>query len=444
MRAESDEDCVQTRAPLRVAIIGAGWAGCAAAIAATRQGHQVTVFEAASTPGGRARTVVLPDGTVLDNGQHIMIGAYRDTLTLMESIGIDTGRALQRLPLDLRVPDGTGLHMPAASFSPQLDVMRAILSAQGWSLADRLSLLRVAARWQWQGFAAPDNQSVSEVCRGLRQRVYVDLIVPLCVSAFNSLPEQTSGAVFLQVLHDAMLAERGGSDVLIARDTLGATLPEPALHWLSQHHAAVRVGHRVRSLFLAADTGWRLDDGALGTFDQVVLAVPAREAARLASTLAPEWAASANALHYAPIATTYAWCSDTALDFPPMQALRDSADKPAQFVFCHHHRTRRNTTGAPATLLAFVTSCCDMAREALEHAVRLQAQEQLGLQHLEMITTVVDRRATFICSPGLQRPPMQIRQGLIACGDYVQGPYPATLEGAVRSGLAAAALLPAP
>jgi predicted NAD/FAD-dependent oxidoreductase len=74
--------------------------------------------------------------------------------------------------------------------------------------------------------------------------------------------------------------------------------------------------------------------------------------------------------------------------------------------------------------------------------VLAQGQAQLGLE-LELVQTIVEKRATFACTPGLQRPAALIAPGLLACGDYVAGPYPATLEGAVRSGLHAARLLTA-
>ena len=431
----------------RIAVIGAGWAGCAAAVAATRAGHAVTLFEAAAEPGGRARNVSLPDGLQLDNGQHILIGAYSACLQLMQELGVNLHDALLRLPLDLRTPDGAGLAMPFPAGHPQIDVLRAVVNAGGWNWRERFSLLRTAARWQWQGFKAPDSASVLDACRGLHPRILQDLVTPLCVSAFNRVPESTSGAVFLRVMQDALLAERGGSDVLIARTPLGNLLPRPAMRWLQDQGASVHCGLRVRSLTRTGDGNWHLDCAAdddtlpLPQFHQVILAAPAREAARLTSGISPSWSAMAQSLQRMPIATTYAWCENAAENLPPMRALRDTPERPAQFVFCHKDRLRPTPAGRTARLLAFVTSCCDLERETLEQAIRLQAQEQLGLKSLDIIATLIDRRATFVCSPGLQRPPASIAHGLHACGDYVEGPYPATLEGAVRSGLAAAAAL---
>ena len=106
---------------------------------------------------------------------------------------------------------------------------------------------------------------------------------------------------------------------------------------------------------------------------------------------------------------------------------------PAQFVF------DRGQFGGPAGLLAFVISTSQGERSVLEQQVLAQAQAELGLHNLQVVQTVVEKRATFACTPDLQRPASSIAPGLWACGDYIAGPYPATLEGAVRSGSAAAA-----
>jgi hypothetical protein len=115
-----------------------------------------------------------------------------------------------------------------------------------------------------------------------------------------------------------------------------------------------------------------------------------------------------------------------------MVALDSGPNAPAQFVF-----DRGALSGDPAQrgILAAVVSACQGERAPLTQAVLAQVQTQLGMSGLEIITTVVERRATFSCTPGLVRPPARIAPGLWACGDHVRGPYPATLEGAVRSGL---------
>ena len=119
-----------------------------------------------------------------------------------------------------------------------------------------------------------------------------------------------------------------------------------------------------------------------------------------------------------------------------MLALRSGPGAPAQFVF-ERDRLHPPGAGGATRVLAFVTSVSRLPRDALLTQVVAQASAELGLDitPLELFT---DRRATFVCDTQLQRPMAAIAPGLMACGDYVCGPYPATLEGAVRSGQDAA------
>lgn len=413
---------------MRVAIVGGGWAGLAAAVAATERGHAVTVFEAAGTLGGRARSlpVRLPDGgeLLLDNGQHILIAAYVETLALMEKLGVRLDDALLRLPLTLRFPDGGGLALP--SWPTPLDAAAGVLAARGWSWRDKWSLLRAASGWQRAGFTCAPSASVADLSRELTPRVREELIELLCVAALNTPAERSSGQVFLRVLHDSLFGRGhgrwGGSNLLLPRQDLGRLLPAAALAWLQARGVTVQCGQRVRAIERTPD-GWRADGAGFGA---VVLACPAPEAARLAAAAAPDWAVRARSLGHEAIATVYA-TGGPRLPLP-MLALRSGPGAPAQNVF------DRSQLGGPAGLLAFVVSASVGDRGALAAQVVAQARS-LGWE-VQPVQTVVEKRATFACVPGLVRPPAQVAPGLWACGDYVEGPYPATLEGAVRSGLA--------
>ena len=419
---------------MKTAIVGGGWAGLACAVEATRLGHAVTLFEAAHMPGGRARRVDNMHGLALDNGQHILIGAYTATLRLLREVGIDIAQALQRLPLSLRFADGGGLQLPR--LPAPLDLLAGICSARGWTWCDKSSLLRTALRWRLDGFRCPAPTSVATLCAGLTPRVMQELIEPLCVSALNTPVAQSSGEVFLRVLHDALFSGNGGADLLLPRVDLGALFPDAALAWLTTHGAALRIGTRVHAIAPAAGQ-WRVDDQS---FDQVVLACAPWDAARLvrASGLpAHRWCETTEALRFEAIATVYVRGASPLA--APMLALRSHpATAPAQFVF------DRGQLGGPPGVLALVVSANETPRETLERQAIAQAAAQLGQAALQPIQTVVEKRATFACTPALARPPAAIAPGLQACGDYIEGPYPATLEGAVRSGLAAAQALSTP
>jgi len=434
-----------------LAVVGGGWAGMAAAVEAAGRGADVTVFEATRALGGRARglDVVRPDGTVLrvDNGQHILIGAYSDTLNLMQRVGVDLGRALRPVPLALRFADGTGLMTPpwAARWPAPLDALAAMLTARGWSWGDRLGMLRVSMRWRAGGFACADPLTVQDLCTDLPARAMAELIEPLCVSALNLPAAQASGQVFLRVMRDALfgrgVAGHAPSTLLLPRCDLGALFPDAAARWLIGRQATVKTGARVSGL-RAAGQGWALmTDGGEARFDRVVWATAAGHAAQAmhaatqgAHTQAlRDWASVAERLPHTAITTVYAHAPRTRLPLPVL-ALRGA---PAQFVF-----DRGQLTDDPAHegVLAFVISASNGERDDLQSAVLAQARNELGLASLQPLQTVVERRATFACLPALHRPPAAIAPGLWAAGDHVAGPYPATLEGAVRSGLAAAAL----
>ena len=432
---------------MRVAIIGAGWAGMAAAVAHAQAGRQVTVFEAARALGGRARAVpvTLPDGAAvtLDNGQHILIGAYAESLRLMRLVGVDPDAALLRLPLTLQFPDGQGLRLP--DLPPPWDALLGIARAQGWGLGDKLALLRTATAWRLQGFRCPATTTVAQLCAPLTPRLRAEFIDPLCVSALNTPSHQSSGQVFLRVLQDSLFSGRGGSNLLLPRADLGALFPEAAVRWLQQQGGQVTTGQRIQRLQPLPGGRWQLAVAANGTedsvaFDHITLACPSWEASRLVEGLAAtaglasaaRWSATASALRFEAITTVYVHAPGARLP-QPMLALRNTAAHPAQFVF------DRGQLDGQHGLLAFVVSASDGDRALIEQQVLQQAAAQLGLPGLQPVQTVVEKRATFACTPGLQRPGMQVLPGLTACGDYVDGPYPATLEGAVLSGTAVAA-----
>ena len=438
---------------MKIAIVGAGWAGMAAAVAAVQAGHDATVFEAARAVGGRARALLctLSDGTeaTLDNGQHILIGAYTETLRLMRVVGLDPEALLLRQPLSLPFVDGTGLQTPAwASHWPApLDALAAIATARGWSWADRWSLMQASVGWQLRSFKCAPRTTVADLCQGMTPRVLHELIEPLCVSALNTPAAHASAQVFLKVLQDSLFGIRGGSHLLLPRVDLASLFPAAAAAWVSQPPSASRPGQarvhcsqRVDSL-VWQDPHWQVNGAA---FDRVIWATSASHAAEALAEYAQSapkpiayamhyWATAAAALHFEAIATVYAHAPGVRLPHP-MLALRSSATEPAQFVF------DRGQLGGPEGLLAFVVSASHGSRDELQTAVLAQAASQLqslGGDRLQAVQTVIEKRATFACTPALPRPHPYIAPGLVAAGDYVSGPYPATLEGAVRSGLAA-------
>ena len=454
---------------MKLAIIGAGWAGLAAAMEAVRAGHRVEVFEMSGTPGGRGRSLGEHEGLQLDCGQHILIGAYTETLRLMRSVGVEPSSVLTRRPLSLIRPDGQGLRLPSGP--PVLAFLRGLYAQTDWSGAEKWSLLRALLRWRLQGFRCADQLSVADLCADLPVRIIDELIEPLCVAALNTPMHCASARVFLRVLRDGLFEGPGGSDLMIPRVPLQALWPEPTERWLRMNGAQLHLRHRVESLVrvtgasgsasestgagAGADMGWAVDGQA---FDGVILACSATEAARLAKPHSAPWAEAARALEFEPIVTCYVRSEGTRLAAPMLALPQRRGDErghdrghqrghqneplpaPAQFVF---DLGQLGHPGAP--LIAFVASAAgrwlDQGLTTLEAAILEQAANTPGLvwaQAPQVVRSVAERRATFLCKAGMRRPAQRIADHLVAAADYVEGPYPSTLEGAMRSGVAAA------
>ena len=434
----------------RVAVVGGGWAGCAAAVALLDAGCDVTLFEAARTLGGRARAIET-DGRTLDNGQHIMLGAYADTLRLMRRVGVDPAQALLRLPLQMRYPAAdAGMDFVAPRLPAPLHMLVALLRARGLDRADKLALARFTTSARWMDWQLNDDCSVAELLERFDQTERLNRLMwrPLCLAALNTAPDHASAQVFLAVLRDSLGAKRAASDMLIPRVLLDAVFPEAARRHLEGRGAAVRTGCRIDTL--GPDGGaWCLRAGAdVHAFDAVVLAAPPWQAAALLRPLDGTAAtvAQLDAFAYEPIATVYLqYGSDVRLPLP-FCALADAPDagRWGQFVF-----DRGQLDAGQAGLFAVVISGADAAaaigQDALAQAVAAQlaaAFDNPLLGRPQWARTITEKRATFACTPGLARPANDVGlPGLALAGDYTAGDYPATLESAVRSGVAAARVL---
>jgi squalene-associated FAD-dependent desaturase len=434
----------------RVAVVGGGWAGCAAAVALLDAGCDVTLFEAARTLGGRARAIET-NGRLLDNGQHILLGAYADTLRLMRRVGVDPRKALLRLPLQMRYPSGDGgMDFVAPRLPAPLHMLAALLRARGLDRADKLALARFTTTARWMGWQLHDDCSVAELLVRFDQTARLVQLMwrPLCLAALNTPPERASAQVFLAVLRDSLGAHRAASDMLIPRVLLDALFPEAARRYLEGRGAVVHTGRRIDAL--APDGGtWCLRSGAdVQAFDAVVLAAPPWQAAALLRPLAgsADVTGKLDALAYEPIATVYLQYAPGVRLPLPFCALLDAPDagRWGQFVF-----DRGQLDPGQDGLLAVVISGADPAaaigQDALAAAVAAQLAAAFALPALatpQWGRVITEKRATFACAPALDRPANATGlPGLVLAGDYTACDYPATLEAAVRSGVAAAGVI---
>lgn len=429
----------------RVAVVGGGWAGCACAVGLARAGCKVTLFEASRTLGGRARAVEV-NGLTLDNGQHILLGAYRDTLRLLRQVGIDPAAAFLRLPLQMRYPEGSGgMDFVAPRLPAPWHMAIALLRAKGLERADKMALARFTTSARWMQWKLNDDCSVAELLERFDQTERLTRLMwqPLCLAALNTPVERASANVFLAVLRDSLGARRAASDMLLPRIDLGTLFPAAAARFLDSRGSEARLGARVEQLAQDGD-GWLVDGER---FDAVVLATPPQQSARLLDGLpdTAELSAQLNAFSYEPITTCYLQY-DPQLRLPlPFYALVDCPDgRWGQFVF-----DRSQLDAGHAGMLSVVVSASDDAagldQQELAAQIACQLADALRMPELAQprwSRVITEKRATFACVPNLQRPDnATLLPNLALAGDYTAGEYPATLESAVRSALGATAAI---
>lgn len=400
---------------MKVAVVGGGWAGLAAAVELTDRGFDTTLFEAGRVFGGRARSVEI-DGRTLDNGQHILLGAYRDTQALMRRVGADPARCFRRLPL--QVSDGTGFRLALPKVPAPFNVAFGLLAAQAVGLREKLATAYWMQGVKWRKFRLAEDCSVAAWldAAGQTGRLRQHLWEPLCLAALNTPAERASAQLFANVLRDSLGSpRRSDTDLLLPCVPFGELLPEPASRWLEKNGTSLRAGRRIRRIeYTERRIG--LDEAM---FDAVVLAVAPQHLAALDARLGV-------AFDYEPIATVYLqYAAGIALPFP----LQHRPGRHGQWV-----------VDRGQGMLACVLSGHGDWEALTDDALAAALNAELGLNAAPTWHRVIrEKRATFSCRPRQLRPGCETwHPRLFLAGDYTWSDYPATLEGAVRSGLRAA------
>jgi len=395
---------------MKVAVVGGGLAGLAAALDLVDAGHAVTVLEARPTLGGAVQTLPERDGDPEpppDNGQHIALGCFTEYVRFLERIG--EGGSFIRTRLGLPVVDEAGRF---ATIAPSLP---ALLRYTHLPRRDRFRIPLITARCR---NARPETgETFGALLRRLGaseaaiERFWDVFIRP----ALNLPADEVDAEAGLFTVRTALLGPRGNSDLI---------LPAKPLGWMHGDAAGRALGDRVQ-LERRVDTLDEVDA------DAIVLAVPPRESARLLGEPEPS-------LEDSPIVSVHLWFDQPILDVP-LAALLGSD---AHWVF-----DRGRLLGhAPRAVGQYLTVVSSGVPELLEvrgrqlvERIAGQVTERLG--EAELLWSRVSREpyATVALRPGVERPGVETSRSNVArAGTWTDTGWPATMESAVRSGRAAA------
>jgi hydroxysqualene dehydroxylase len=409
----------------RIHVIGAGLAGLSASLRLAEAGVAVTLHEAAPQAGGRCRSYF--DATLgrrIDNGNHLLVAGNRAAMGYLDAIGsartligpdearydfldIETGERWQFRPNPGQIPWW---------------LLRRDRRIPGTRIADYVGALRLVR-------ARPDGR-VTDVLDP-DSAIYRRLWAPLATAALNTEPESGSAMLLGRVLRETFGAGGAACRPLVPRDGLSETLIDPALATLARKGVELRFGQRLRAIGFDGDrvSILQFDEGdcVVGEGEGAVLAVPAAVAPRLLPGLtAPDEFRTILNAHF---------LFDVSADRPLFIGLIGGI---AEWVF------------RKQGVLSVTVSAADrlIDRPADELAPLLWADVcrayQLGTDAMPAWQIVKERRATFAATPEQERrrPKTATRwRNLALAGDWVDTGLPATIEGAIRSGFTAAALL---
>jgi squalene-associated FAD-dependent desaturase len=419
----------------KVAIIGGGLAGLSAATKVAEAGVDVTLFEAAPQLGGRVRAVVWKDQR-LDNGQHILLGAYQNTLQLIASVGVDESHVLLRLPLTLNMHGAFTLK--AKNFPAPFHLLFGLLSATGLNWDERFAAIHFFLWLKAKRFKLTQDESLLSLLTRKNQpaRLIKWLWEPLCLAALNTPIATASAQTYLNVLKDSFNQSKTDSDLLLPKVDLSALLSEPIAEHIQKNGGKIGLNTTVSHIEQTAN-GFRLDiaNKEVVEFSHVVIATSPHHLFSITSQLD---IAADHVFDYQPIYTVYIQYPNH-IKLP--NVMTGFTRGITQWAFDRGQLCGQD--GLIAVIISAEGAHQKLSQQALSESIIEELKVAFPfLPAPEWHKVIAEKRATFACTAGLKRPAQQTGiKNLYLAGDYTEGDYPATIEGAIRSGLFAAQLV---
>lgn len=444
-----------------VVVIGGGFAGLSAAIRLIDRGIRVTVLEAKNSLGGRARSFVDPaSGETVDNGQHLFLSGYRETLGFLRRLG--TARHLlfqDRLKVDFLEPGGQRFTLDCPKLPAPWHLWVGMARMRGLSIGDKarfqqvLSVVRGGGGGEGSHLGSLDHQTVEEWLTRMDQSERVRKLFwnPLVVATLNEDPTQASALGLVQVLRTLLWAPWGESRLGMPTVGLSDLYAEAARQVIEQQGGAVRLNRPIKELEIQDSrvNAVHLADGELIAADAIVAAVPP---ASLLKMIPSSWVDRDPVLSplrrftCSPIVSINLWWDRSVTDalFVGLIGTR------VQWLF--NKAAFLNREGQRANYVALILSAAHSYMDQSNEALIRMATEDLQncFPHLKTATllkaqVVREREATVSLQPGTDRyrpGPKTGLSNLFLAGDWTQTGLPATVESAVLSGrLASEAIL---
>ena len=421
-----------------IIVAGAGWSGLAAAARLCQHGFPVKLIEASACPGGRARNITINNRT-LDNGQHILLGAYKHVLKLLRLVDINETDVLLRHPLYLDIHSTTdqGIQIKTRNLPAPLHMISAILKSRGLSVYEKILLLRAMLSFRISNFRVSPDISVSQLLQQHKQtpRIIKLFWEPVCVAALNTNIDKASAHVLLQVFKKSFTGNRRNSDFLLPRTGLGELVPLKATEYINNHHGKVIFKERITRLLFDKHgiQAVKTNQGQY-TCQHLILALPFKQSLKLLEEYDDlNQQLKSYPVEYEPVTTLYLQYAE---DITLKNNIIGTVDTTAQWLI------DRRSCGQPGLMAAVISASGPHQR---------LDKETLTRQVIDEISTLFpdwpepqetwltrEKQATFTChyKTNHLRPSRQaLGKNIWLAGDFLDHNLPATLEAAVQAGL---------
>lgn len=433
-----------------VVIVGGGLSGLAAAVHLSSRRIPVLLLEQRKFPGGRAYSFVDDStGTVIDNGQHVLIAGYKRTMEFLGMIGTSDRLAVQSAPEFVFHHPGRGFCSFRLPLLPSpLHLLGGIITTDLFSAADKLRLLRAGAALRSLRAGAAGTMTVDVWLDSLGQSAETkrSFWEPLAVAVMNERIGVASALVFVRALRTAFLSGVRGAALAIPTVGLSDLYVEPARTFIERQGGVLRCGADVTGSVLDGENvaGVRLKEGETIGCSALILAVPSYRAPSLLPRALREtgYMAPAASIPLSPIVSVHLWFEK---DVMPQETL-GVIGRRVQWMFNRrkigHENGPENEKRGGGHISAVISAAHAFVEMGNDELIRIVLEDLEAIYgpdagHATHAVVIREKRATFSCTPEVER----IRPGcmtpvpnLFIAGDWTDTGYPATIEGAIMSG----------
>lgn len=408
----------------KVVIIGGGLAGLTAGVYLSKNNYSVSILEASPKLGGRAYSFYDEELKIeIDNGQHILLGCYYDTLDLLKLIGsLKKVNNQKKLKIPFVNPDRSITRLETPNFIYPFDNAIAFLRFKLFSLKDKIKIFNFILKLRF--IKEPDNISAYQ---WLKKNGQSDELINifwkvLIEGALNTSITTASAKNLFNILKIIFFSGKDSVNIITPSLPLSKLFSDPASNFISRNNGCIYLSEKVEEIKIEDNEikFVKTNKRILENIDYVISAVPYFSAKKILSKVIPDIE-----VNYAPIVSIQVLLKENNLK----EGFYSFVDSPVQWVF--------NNKTHLSIVISNAEEFVNLEAERLKEIIYTELKKYLNIDNIINYQIIKEKRATFVPSVELygKRPETKTSiKNLFLAGDWIETQLPSTIEGAVKSG----------